>query len=277
MTEAGPTQRPARVRLLGRYPVPTLRLVGAGLPLGPRTPSRWQSRPLPQHGIDYTIAGRRGLTPVRWRPELGITVRLTRWAADSPPAVRGAADVIGAAPDTAEALERVVGELRALTGLELRVGQPLSRPIDLGRVPDQEIHVAYLPSAAVQEARGRGGDGIASGGALPAPDSAWYRRGWAIVDTDLAIGSASPPGEQSAGGPTALEATGLALLRHQLCHALGLGHAARRRVLMHPRIPLDLDGYSDGDRHGLALLGSTRPVPHDAPSAPPHERTVPCR
>jgi hypothetical protein len=226
----------------------------------------------PQHGIDYTVARRCGLAPVRWRPRTDIAVRLTGLDSEGSD-VGGAAD----ATDMLEAVQTVVAELRALTGLELRAAQPLEGPIDVRRVPEYEIHVAYLSSAAARRARGHAGDGIASGGALPMPGSAWYERGWAIVDTELAIGSASPPHAPSAGRRGALSASALAVLRHQLCHALGLGHAIRRRTLMREQIPVDLDGYSRGDQYGLALLGSPRPVPYHVQPSSHHERTVPCR
>jgi hypothetical protein len=169
----------------------------------------------------------------------------------------------------AEAVDTALAELRELTGLDLQGGPPLARPIDIRRVPDQEIHVAYLPMAQALQARRLAGYRI-PGGATPARDGAWYRRGWAIVATDLAIESAPP------ADPPAVSVAGLAVLRHQLCHALGLGHAARRRALMHQRIPVDLKGYSSGDRYGLALLGEIRPVRHDPPPSPADERTIPC-
>ncbi len=259
-------QRADGPRLLGRYPVPTLHLVGTAPPPDPRSPSRWRpGLPPLQHGVDYTFARRHGLAPVRWFPGTVITVRLTS-EADSMTGVR----------ESEDAVDTVVAELRELTGLELRGGPPLTRPIDIRRVPEQEIHVAYLPSAEAWKVRRLAGDQIPSGGAVPAQDGAWYRRGWAIVDTGLAIEPASPPDEPSASSPAALSATGLAVLRHQLGHALGLGHPASRRALMHQRIPVDVDGYSRGDRHGLALLGDTPPFPYDAPPAPASERTVPC-
>jgi hypothetical protein len=275
-----PRQRSTTPQMLGTYPVPALRLVGTGLPPGPHAPSRWNPASFPmqqavghpmQHGVDYTFACRRGLVPVRWRPEAVIAVRLTS-EASSPP-IQGSAD----------AVDTVVAELRKLTGLDLRAGRPLTSLIDIRWVPEQEIHVAYLPSTDAQRARRLAGDRIPGGGAAPAQGSAWYQRGWASVDTDLAIGPPAPlAGELS----TALSASGLAVLRHQLCHALGLGHAARRQVLMHQRIPLDLDGYSRGDRYGLALLGDTRtsdtrpgdtrPVPYNPQAPLVQERTIPC-
>lgn len=261
MTVGRRRQRTTAPRLLGSYPVPALHLVGANLPPGQRAPSRWQpAPPPPQHGVDYTFARRHGLAPVRWRPGTVITVRLAGQAV-SRPAVRGAA----------EAVDRVLAELRKLTGLNLQGGPPLAEPLDIRGVPDQEIHVAYLPTAQAIQVRQATGDRFPSGGAAPAQDGAWYQRGWAIVATDLTIGSASPRSD-----PATLSVAGLAVLRHQLGHALGLGHAARHRVLMHQRIPVDIDGYCPGDQYGLALLGETWPVRHIPPLPTADERTVPC-
>lgn len=235
--------------------MPALHLVGTDPPPDPRTPSYWRPGPPPlQHGVDYTFARRHGLTPVRWRPGTIITVRLAGEMGSMP-----------AAWEPEDAVDAVVAELRELTGLELQGGPPLARPIDIRRVPDQEIHVAYLPTARAREARRLAGDRTPGGGALPARDDAWYRHGWAIVDTDLAIEPGSPP-----------FTTGLAVLRHQLGHALGLGHPASRQALMHQQIPVNRDGYSRGDRHGLALLGKTRPISYDPQPSPAPERTIPC-
>jgi hypothetical protein len=239
-------------RLIGSYPVASLHLVGADLPPDPRAPSQWRPGPAPlQHGVDYTFARWHGLVPVRWPPGSTICVRLA-----------SEAGLRIAARESVDAVDAVVTELRELTGLELRSGPPLGRPIDLHRITEQEIHVAYLPSTWARRTRQLAGD-LPAGGAAPAGDGAWYRRGWAIVDTDLA---AEP----------ALSTTGLAVLRHQLGHALGLGHAARSRVLMHQRIPVDLVRYSRADQYGLALLGGTRPASHDPQPPAAQERTVPC-
>jgi hypothetical protein len=234
MTTSRPTQRPTATRLLGKYPVPALHLVGTDPPPDLRTPTRWHpAQPPLQHGVDYTFARWYGLTPVRWQLGTVITVRMT-CGASSLPSVKGPADAVNA----------VVAELRQLTGLDLRAGPALERPIDIRRIPEHEIHVAYLPSAEAQQVCQLAGDRRPSGDAVSIQDRPWYQYGWAIVDTDLAIES-------------------FAVLRHQLGHALGLGHAASRQVLMHQRIPADLAGYSRGDRRGLALLGDARPVQHD--------------
>jgi hypothetical protein len=225
--------------LLGSYPVPVLHLVGA--PTSPR-PRADASPPTLQYGIDYSFTRRLGRTPVRWRPETDIIVRL----ADCP------------AQPFADAVTEVVGELRALTGLNLRTGQPAGALSDFGDVPEQEIHVACLQSAQALPVRQAGT--LPGAGAWSAPDGAWYRRGWAIVDVSLFACAA----------PTVI-------LRHQLCHALGLGHAARPSLLMHQPVPAGLSGYGRGDRHGLALLGPARPDPSGFPFSPRRpERTFRC-
>jgi hypothetical protein len=259
-------KQPATPRLLGIYPVPRLHLVGADLQAGPRAPSRWPPVTSPmQHGLDYSFAHRHGLAPVRWRSGTAIIIRLAS-EVSLPPYVKTAVDAIDA----------VVTELRGLTGLALQSGQPLPQPIDIRRVPEHEIHVAYLPSAAVRQVRRLAGDRVPSGDAVPTEGCAWYERGWAIVDTDLTIDVQPRPDDLSVGTSAVCSAAGFALLRHQLCHALGLGHAARRQALMHHRIPLNLDGYSCGDRYGLAMLGDIGPVPQQSWSQLAYERTIPC-
>ena len=138
-------RRPGGLRLIGRYPVTSLHLVGADLPPDPRAPSHWRPGPAPlQHGVDYTFARWHGLVPVRWQPGSVICVRLAS-EADSRTAAR-------------ESVDAVVSELRELTGLELRTGPPLGRRIDIRRIPEQEIHVAYLPSAWARQIRRLAGD-----------------------------------------------------------------------------------------------------------------------
>jgi ADP-ribose pyrophosphatase YjhB (NUDIX family) len=260
--------------LLGTYPVPALRLVGSDPAPGPRSPSRWRpGQPPPQYGIDYSFTRRRGRTPVRWRSGAAITVRLTGL---------GSADPVLGDPVLADTVvaetEAVVRELRELTGLELRLGQQPGGLTDVRDVPDQEIHVAFLESARVQQivclgARPTGDpDRPRFADARPGPDGLWYQRGWALIDAGLVAELAGRSGDQATS-----PAARITLLRHQLSHALGLGHAARPSLLMHRRIPVDLGGYGRGDRHGLARLGGTGPDSGNSPQPSPIiERTLPC-
>jgi hypothetical protein len=70
-----------------------------------------------------------------------------------------------------------------------------------------------------------------------------YTSGLAVVAT-VATGPRSP-GE-------------VPVLRHELAHALGLGHAARPNLLMYHRISAGTVDFGRGDRHGLLLLNGLR-------------------
>ena len=77
------------------------------------------------------------------------------------------------------------------------------------------------------------------GGALTAPGMSHYVSGLAAVTTGLV----SPHSMRE-----------VAVLRHELAHALGLGHAARPSLLMHYRMPAAIADYGRGDRRGLSIL-----------------------
>ena len=66
-----------RQSLLGAYPVTALHMVGTPPRPTPGLPSQWQpSLPPAQYGIDYTFLQQHGGRPVRWRPDLSITIRI---------------------------------------------------------------------------------------------------------------------------------------------------------------------------------------------------------
>jgi hypothetical protein len=234
MTRSGAAPGPdgagrPRVRsLLGIYPVPALHLAGAPVTASPAMPSRWQpSTPLPQFGIDYTfLNGCRG-EPVTWLDQQPITVRIAgRHAAGQ-----------------ASAVAEVVAELAHLTGLPLRLGSPWPAEFDPGQVPSQEIHVGFLPAARVSGLMG-------FGGAVLTDTRRYYTSGYAAVYNTAT---------HSVPGPVpGLASQVPATLRHELAHAIGLGHAARPSLLMHYQIPVEQDKYGPGDRHGLAVLGQAR-------------------
>jgi hypothetical protein len=213
-----------RQSLLGTYPVTALHMVGAPLPPTAGSPSEWQP-PLPpaQYGIDYTFLQHLSGRPVRWRPDLPITVRIAG------PHLRGQAVTVAA----------VVAELARLTSLSLSVGEPWPQAPALRAVPEQEIHVGFLPAlpAAPPFAPCAGQAGV--GGALTAPGMSHYVSGLAAVTTGLV----SPHSMRE-----------VAVLRHELAHALGLGHAARPSLLMHYRMPAAIADYGRGDRRGLSIL-----------------------
>jgi hypothetical protein len=216
--------RQERRSLLGTYPAPAAHLVGAPLAPTPRYPSRWRP-PLPplQYGIDYTFLRRHRSRPVRWQPDQPIIVRLC-----GPHRL-----------EQATALATVVAELTGLTGLSLVAGEPWPRHPRPQTVPAHEIHVGFmltLPAApSLRPCAGR----IGLGGAVTALGASHYASGFAIVATNV-IDPRSP-----------LE---VAVLRHELAHALGLGHAGRPNLLMYHRISAATIHFGRGDRGGLLLL-----------------------
>jgi hypothetical protein len=213
-----------RRSLLGIYPSPAPHLVGAPQPPTPGYPSRWQPPPPPlQYGIDYSFLRHHGTWPLRWRPDLPITVRVTG----------------PHRPEQATATAAVVAELADLTGLDLRAGEPRPRGSALRAVPPQEIHVGYLAALPTVAAFRPCADRAGSGGAVAPPGARHYTRGIALVAAGVT--RSTPPGEA-------------AVLRHELAHALGLGHAARPGLLMYHRISAATVDFGRGDRHGLLLL-----------------------
>jgi hypothetical protein len=220
------TRRPRPAGLLGIYPVPELHLVGAPIADNPPSPIQWQSTAPPlQYGIDYTFMHREGREPVRWRESV-ITVRITGPAAS----------------DRHAALAAAVAELRVLTKLNLVTGDPAPISLAPPAIPDGEIHVRYLAAVKLADLHGRTGGHAGLGGALRCTAGCCYVTGYAIINADLA-------------GPDATTGHALAILRHELAHALGLGHAARPTLLMHHQIAASTTSYGRGDQHGLALLG----------------------
>jgi Matrixin len=213
-----------RQSLLGTYPVPAPHLVGAPLPPTPGCPSRWEP-PLPplQYGIDYTFLRHDDNQPLRWRPDLPITVRIA-----------GPHE-----PEQAAMVDAVVAELAGLTGLSLAVAESWPHPLALRAVSAQEIRVGFLanlpPARSFRPCAGR----VGLGGAVGGPGLSHYTSGFALVATGI-----TGPHRPSV----------VAVLRHELAHALGLGHAARPGLLMYHRISDATVDFGRGDRRGLFLL-----------------------
>jgi Matrixin len=223
---AGPGYERRR-SLLGTYPVPAPHLVGTPPQSTPGQPSRWRPPPPPlQYGVDYTFLRRHGSRVVRWEPNQPITVRLCG----------------PHQPEQATTLAAVVAELAGCTGLSLTTGEPRVRYSGPKAVPTQEIHVGFvaaLPAAPFfRPCAGQAG----VGGALADRGASHYTSGFVTVAT-----SAIQP-------RSSME---IAVLRHELAHAVGLGHAARPGLLMYHRISAATVDFGRGDLHGLTLLNET--------------------
>ena len=232
-----------RRSLLGSFPRPALHLVGTPLSPKPGSPSHWQPPlPPPQYGIDYSFLQHHRGHPLRWQPGLAIAVRITG------PHLPGQAVTVAA----------VAAELAALVGITLSAGEPWPHALPLHAVPAQELHISFSPALppALPFAPCAGQAGL--GGAVAAHGMGYYTSGLVAIDS----GRTSPH-----------PARELAVVRHELAHALGLGHVARPSLLMHRRAASA--DYGHGDRHGLIRLYQALPAPA-RPAFHPDGKSYPC-
>jgi hypothetical protein len=222
-----------RASLLGWYPVSELCMAGAHIRPNPRSSPDLTLVPPPLlYGIDYTFARLVGGSPVRWPSGLPITVRITS------PSVAG----------FDRALAIVVSELRELTRFDIAVGDPWPDYFQPGAVPEGEIHVSFLPDFALRGLSPASAHPAGIGVTLLKGTGRCYTQGFAAVNADLA-------GTGATGKP------GLTVLRHELAHALGMGHSARPGLVMHDRVMAGLPGYDRGDQFGLRMLGDATETP----------------
>lgn len=154
-------------------------------------------------------------------------------------------------------LDAAVAELRAATGLDLRVtttnepaalGRPIVDPVRYGSTWSP-ILVGYSTPDLVSSLAG----GVAG---LGGPSSAWGPDGRVSVSGIVII-----DGPQSAGLPTGWggQATLAKLFTHEISHVLGLGHVNDAAQIMNPVIPSRAGALGPGDRTGLAYLGTGSP------------------
>jgi hypothetical protein len=191
-------------------------LAGAPLPAALVPPSRWRQGP-PRPVYGIDYTFLRNRGPEPLRwGARTIEVRL----AEDPPGT-----------SVAETLRAVVAELRGITGLELDLGDP---GVDPDQPPAGTIVVRFVSNAWIAMLR----DDLRRplSGATGEPD---YSRGVVIVNTDL-VNSDSVS----------------RVLRHELAHALGLGHSVRPGSLMSQRLSDRPTDFTVADRHSLARLGS---------------------
>jgi hypothetical protein len=151
-------------------------------------------------------------------------------------------------------LDTAVAELRAATGLDLRV-TTTTEPVALGRplvdllrygATWSPILVGYSSPDLISALAG----GVAG---LGGPSTAWGPDGRVSVTGIVII-----DGPQAAGLPTGWggQATLAKLLLHELGHVLGLSHVNDTAQIMNPVIPTRPGSLGAGDRAGLPHLGS---------------------
>jgi hypothetical protein len=201
-----------------------------------------------QYGIDFTFMRWADREPTRWGNLAPVTVRL---------AYRGRGECATAA------VAAVVAELRCLTQLDLISAEPTAQRLDPSAVPANEIHVGYVASGMLDLLPPHRADRVGVGGATTGTDPRRYISGFAIINSDAAGTDLTSP-------------RALAVLRHELGHALGLGHATRRSEVMHDRICTGVTGYGRGDRRGLTLLGQPLPTTSQPRGTQDPERTPSC-
>lgn len=151
-------------------------------------------------------------------------------------------------------LDTAVAELRAATGLDLRV-TTTTEPVALGRplvdllrygATWSPILVGYSSPDLISSLAG----GVAG---LGGPSSAWGPDGRVSVSGIVIL-----DGPQAAGLPTGWggQATLAKLIAHELGHVLGLAHVNDTAQIMNPIIPTRPGSLGAGDRAGLVHLGN---------------------
>jgi len=150
-----------------------------------------------------------------------------------------------AGPEDAEMLVmKVLGELRELTGFDLRFAGLTDEIPSVDRAAETVL-VAWSDADEIEELAddvvGLGG----SGGGADQSGRLFYTGGFVYVDTDL-----SP-----LSSPTS-SVSDVAILRHELAHVLGLDHTSDPNQLM-AEYNYGLSDFQEGDLLGLSQLSNS--------------------
>ena len=187
-----------------------------------------------RHGLDYTYANyQQGLCPVQWTNTSPITVRV----------------VDGGPADGRQVVRDLCRQLHDLTDLRIEPGAPLPTGAGLEHLDDQTIAVAFMTLnelAAFSHRHPMVLRDRASGHCKTRID----RRSGRYSGAFVAVLQAPSDSAQKA----------LRDLRHQLGHALGLGHARTRHQLMSVSPAPGLIDFAAADVWALHHLYRSRPT-----------------
>ncbi|MFC8526554.1 hypothetical protein [Nocardia sp. NPDC057227] len=195
---------------------------------GPETPATAPPSTWPigwgttSYGIDYAFLPFPRRVPAPWKAE-AITVRFRAGDQDH-------------TPDLRETALFVLDEIRAISTLRFTVATDFGRDEPVAAPAPQEIRVACAAPGERVDGLGRGTLGI--GGVQLASRDGRASGGFAMLADPARIAAA--------------DSTMLAVVRHEIGHAVGLGHAKRRGLVMNS-VGSD-EPWGVGDRMGLALI-----------------------
>ena len=191
-----------------------------------------------RHGLDYTYAHYQpGMRPVQWTSTAPITLRV----------------VDGGAPDGKQLVRDLCQQMHDLTGLTLDPGAPLPPGVDLDQLTDQTIAVAFMTLNELATFSHRHPT-VLRGRSQGHCKTRINRRDGSYSSAFVAV-LQQPPGVSA---PTALRG-----LRHQMGHALGLGHARSAHQLMSASPALALSDFTAAEVWALQHLYRSRPTSPD--------------